>query len=163
MNLGFTGQYPIKVDGKGRMSIPAAFRRVLEDEDPDWSPGQQPRAILLFGPHLRENLQVYSVEKFLGIRDEILGLPKGSERKRLASKMILSNSLTLDVDKDGRVVLPQAQRDKLGLTEGELKLAGMGDHFEIWRGEAYEAADTEVETFLAAQDQNFDPLSLLGT
>ena len=33
----FRGESVHKVDAKGRVSIPAAFRRVLEDGDPDWT------------------------------------------------------------------------------------------------------------------------------
>jgi len=45
--LSFTGEHTQKVDSKGRMSIPADFRRVLEAGDPAWNPGQSPRMYLL--------------------------------------------------------------------------------------------------------------------
>ena len=47
MVLSFTGEHTQKVDGKGRMSIPADFRRVLEAGDPEWTTGLSPRMYLL--------------------------------------------------------------------------------------------------------------------
>ncbi|MEM9123456.1 MAG: MraZ N-terminal domain-containing protein, partial [Pseudomonadota bacterium] len=38
----FRGEFDQRVDGKGRMSIPASFRRVLEQGDPNWSSGGDP-------------------------------------------------------------------------------------------------------------------------
>ena len=38
----FRGEAENKVDNKGRVSIPAAFRRILEEGDPDWSSGLHP-------------------------------------------------------------------------------------------------------------------------
>ena len=57
MVLSFTGEHTQKVDGKGRMSIPADFRRVLESQDPDWTDGLTPRMYLLYGEHLKKELQ----------------------------------------------------------------------------------------------------------
>ncbi|MDG1769388.1 MAG: MraZ N-terminal domain containing protein, partial [Yoonia sp.] len=56
MVLSFTGEHIQKVDGKGRMSIPADFRRVLESQDPDWTDGLNPRMYLLYGDHLKKEL-----------------------------------------------------------------------------------------------------------
>ena len=42
----FRGEIVQKVDGKGRVSIPAAFRRVLEQGDPEWTEGLRPELVL---------------------------------------------------------------------------------------------------------------------
>ena len=164
MLLGFTGEHQQKVDGKGRMSVPADFRRVLEAGDPTWSSGLPPRAVLQYGRHLKNNLQIYTVDEFNRIRAKIDAMPLGSPERKHLSGVVLGNSSTLDVDKDGRVVLPLKHREKLGLTEGELTMRGMGNYFEIWRSDIYEEeVNAKMDAWLATMPEYFDPLSLLGT
>ncbi|WP_090196911.1 division/cell wall cluster transcriptional repressor MraZ [Yoonia tamlensis] len=162
MGLSFTGEHTQKVDSKGRMSIPADFRRVLESGDPEWTTGLCPRMYLLYGDHLKNELHGYTVDEFTTLVDQINALPRGSASKKKLSRLIIGQSIKLDVDKDGRTVMPIKQRQKLGLTDGELKFSGLGDHFEIWKAETFaeEIAD-DMSDWLAAQGDDFDPLSLL--
>ncbi|SFR35866.1 MraZ protein [Yoonia tamlensis] len=144
------------------MSIPADFRRVLESGDPEWTTGLCPRMYLLYGDHLKNELHGYTVDEFTTLVDQINALPRGSASKKKLSRLIIGQSIKLDVDKDGRTVMPIKQRQKLGLTDGELKFSGLGDHFEIWKAETFaeEIAD-DMSDWLAAQGDDFDPLSLL--
>jgi len=52
----FRGEAENKVDNKGRVSIPAAFRRILEEGDPDWSSGLNPNLLLKQIKKLRQQL-----------------------------------------------------------------------------------------------------------
>jgi len=160
--LSFTGEHTQRVDGKGRMSIPADFRRVLEAGDPEWNPGQSPRMYLLYGDHLKNQLHGYTVEEFNAVVAQINSLPRGSDSKRKLSRLIIGQSIKLDVDKDGRTVMPIKQRQKLGITDGDLQFSGLGDHFEIWKSETYteEVAD-DLQDWLASQGDDYDPLILL--
>ena len=163
MVLSFTGEYVQKVDGKGRMSIPADFRRVLESGDPTWTEGLTPALYLLYGDHLREQLQVYSAVEFDAIAARIKAMPLGDANRTRLSRLILGQSIRLEVDKDGRIVMPIRQRQKLGLTEGEVYFSGVGDHFEIWKADTFSASVGKGLTdWLAEQPDGFDPLSLLG-
>ena len=164
MVQSFTGEHTIKVDGKGRMSIPADFRRVLEEGDPDWTPGLSPRMYLLYGDHLKNELHGYTVDEFNAVVAQINALPRGSDRKKKLSRLIIGQSIRLDVDKDGRTVMPIKQRQKLGLTDGELTFSGMGDHFEIWRADMFEKeVSDDLGAWLDEQEDGFDPLILLET
>ncbi len=144
------------------MSIPADFRRVLEAGDPDWTPGLFPRMYLLYGDHLKHQLHGYTVDEFNSVVDQINAMPRGSANKKKLSRLIIGQSIRLDVDKDGRTVMPIKQRQKLGLTDGELTFSGLGDHFEIWKAETFaqEVAD-DLGDWLDAQEDGFDPLILL--
>ena len=162
MVLGFTGEHTQKVDGKGRMSIPADFRRVLEAGDPDWTPGNNPRMYLLYGDHLKNELHGYTVDEFGALMAQINALPRGDARKKKLSHLFIGQSIKLDVDKDGRTVMPIRQRQKLGLQDGELYFRGVGDHFEIWKAETFEAeVGHDLQDWLDEQPDDFDPLSLL--
>ena len=162
MVLSFTGEHTQKVDGKGRMSIPADFRRVLEAGDPEWTTGLSPRMYLLYGDHLKDQLHGYTVEEFNAVVAQINAMPRGSEGKQMLSRLIIGQSIKLDVDKDGRTVMPIQQRKKLGLTDGELKFSGLGDHFEIWKAETYtEKVADGVADWLSEKGDGYDPLILL--
>ena len=157
MALSFRGEFTQRVDGKGRMSIPADFRRVLEDGDPRHPENPLPRLVVLYGRHLKNYLQAYTIDAMAEIEAGIDALPRGSKARRDASKMILGNSWETEVDKDGRIVLPKARRDQIGL-EGEAHMIAMGDHFEIWNADTFEAVEAEADDL----PDDFDPLSLLG-
>lgn len=162
MVLSFTGEHTQKVDGKGRMSIPADFRRVLEAGDPEWNPGGSPRMYLLYGEHLKDQLHGYTVEEFDAVAAQIKALPRGSKAKERLSTVFLGQSIKLDIDKDGRTVMPIRQRQKLGVTDGELYFSGVGDHFKIFRAEVYAKTVAEdIRSWLDGEEEGFDPLSLL--
>jgi MraZ protein len=147
------------------MSIPADFRRVLEAGDPKCPENPHPRLVLLYGPHLKSCLHVYTVEAMAEIEADIQKLPRGSADRRRASQFILSKSWETEIDRDGRIVLPKDRRAQIGLGEGggELKLVAMGDYFELWNLETYaREVEAEMEAFLEDQDTDFDPLTLLG-
>ncbi|MCH2095901.1 MAG: hypothetical protein MK160_12405 [Rhodobacteraceae bacterium] len=97
------------------------------------------------------------------IEADIRALPRGSNDRKIASKMILGKSWETEVDRDGRIVLPKDRRAQIEL-EGECVMVAMGDYFEIWNRATYERTElAETEDFLARQDDDFDPLSLLGS
>jgi MraZ protein len=51
---------------------------------------------------------------------------------RMLRRLILSNAYAVEVDKVGRILVPQNLREFLGITSGELTVAGQGDYFEVW-------------------------------
>ena len=162
----FTGEYPQRIDGKGRMSIPSDFRRVLEANDPAWTDGLNPSLHLLYGEHLTDRPEAFTVAAFDEIAQRIMALrptnADEAQRKVMSQRLILGQSVRLEVDRDGRIVMPLRQRQKLGLTEGEVVFSGAGDHFEIWAARTYEEnVAAETRAFLEQQGENFDPMTLV--
>ena len=164
MGLSFRGEFDQKVDGKGRMSIPADFRRVLESGDPDFpEKNANARMVVLYGPHLKNFLQAYTIEDMAEIEAGIRALPRGSVQRKQASRMILGKSWETEVDRDGRIVLPKNRREQIGL-EGQSIMVAMGDHFEIWNADTYQAQEgAEFDAYLEQMPDNFDPMALLDT
>ena len=162
----FRGEFSQKIDGKGRMSIPAGLRRVLESGDPDYPEKRDtPRMVVLYGPHLNHNLHAYTIDEMARVADDIDALPMGSDEQEQASRMILSKSLEIEIDRDGRIVLPQARREQIALgKEGDiLVLAAMGRYFEIWKESTFnEVSAAQSEAYLASKPDNFNPMSLLA-
>jgi len=162
VGLSFRGEFNQKVDGKGRMSIPADFRRVLESGDPEYPESRSnPRMVVLYGPHLKNCLHAYTIEDMAEIEAGIRALPRGSVKRKQASRMILGKSWETEVDRDGRIVLPKNRREQIDL-QADATMIAMGDYFEIWNATTYHAEETsETEEYLSEQPDDFDPLSFL--
>ena len=51
---------------------------------------------------------------------------------RMLRRLILSNAYPIEVDKVGRILVPQNLRGFLEIESGELTVAGQGEYFEVW-------------------------------
>lgn len=160
MTTKFTGEIDQKVDSKGRMSVPADFRRALEAGDPHWQPGQPVRAQLIYGDHLHERVQVYSMIEFDKIVDRIAAMPDSDPNKDNVTHLMITQSEPLGIDKDGRTVMALKHRQKLGIESGELSFRGRITHFEIWKKSDYvKEVTAPVKDYLRDKPKNFNPLS----
>ena len=157
----FRGESQHKVDAKGRVSIPALFRRVLEAGDPDWKEGLRPQQVIVYGDHRRKYLECYTVEAIDEVDAKIGKLTRGSIERRMLERLIHGQSHPTEVDGDGRLVLPQKLREKIGL-EDEAFFIASGDTFQIWKPETYETEEAaKTEQWLDELPDDFDPLTLL--
>ncbi|WP_082152616.1 division/cell wall cluster transcriptional repressor MraZ [Candidatus Rhodobacter oscarellae] len=156
----FRGEFHQKVDGKGRVSIPAQFRRVLAAGDPN-ADGNDPEFVIVYGDHRRSYLECYTVEAIDEVDDQISALPRGSVERRMLERLFSGQSLSTNVDETGRLVLPAKLRQKIGL-DTEAFFIATGDTFQIWKPETYEAEEvSKTEAWLEDYPDDFDPLTLL--
>lgn len=133
----FRGEYTFKVDTKGRTSIPASFRRVIQTGDPDYTEGLRPQFVIVYGGADQPSLDCYTITEMEKLEERIERLPN-SELKRQLVRRFISLSVPGEIDPDGRLVLPMEQRRKIGL-EKEAKFVGALTTFQIWKPETYEA------------------------
>ncbi len=77
----FRGSEEVKVDAKGRVSIPAKFRRVFEGADPDWEAGKRPQLVIVFGTRDWKYLQLFTINAINEIDEQIARLDRGSPRR----------------------------------------------------------------------------------
>ena len=157
----FRGEFHQKVDGKGRVSIPAHFRRVLEAGDPSWSHDKAPEFVVVYGDHRRRYLECYTIEAIDEVDEKIAAKPRGSVERRMLERLFNGQSLPTSVDETGRIVLPAKLRNKIGL-EGEAFFIATGDTFQIWNPATYEEEElAKTEAWLEDFPEDFDPLTLL--
>ena len=79
--------------------------------------------------------------------------------KESGSEIILSNAYPVEVDKVGRVLVPQNLRQFLGIESGELTVAGQGDYFEVWTPAEWKAQMDKLQD-VEANEQRFSTLDL---
>ena len=164
MVQAFEGEHLQKVDKKGRMSIPADFRRILLAGDPESASRQNPRMKIVYGQHLKRHVQVYTMDEHQRIVDDIYAMPreKALDQKRMAH-LYVTQSQTLEADKDGRVILPKSIREKLEIEEGDVYFRGLISNFEMWNDGIFKSTvNADIDDWLGDMGDDFDPLSLLG-
>ena len=119
-----------KIDKKGRVSIPAAYRAALE--------GESFRGVALTPPldgaPCVEGAGMSRVERIAAAIEDLP--PMAPERDALALA-VLADMKPAAFDGEGRIVLPEEFREHAQLTDQAL-FAGMGNKFQIWRPELYE-------------------------
>lgn len=157
----FRGSDTFKVDAKGRVSIPAPFRRVIEACDPDWKEGLRPNIVIVYGGERQNWLEVYTMEAIDEIDAQISRMQRGSPERILLEELMHGQSIETNIDDDGRLVLPQKLREKIGLGS-EAFFISAGDHFHIWKPETYEAHKAQrIARIRDNYPEDFDPRSLL--
>ncbi|WP_435141459.1 division/cell wall cluster transcriptional repressor MraZ [Pseudopelagicola sp. nBUS_19] len=135
----FRGESDHKVDMKGRVSIPASFRRVIENCDPDWTDGLLPRLILVYGGTTRDYVEGFTIKAMDEVDEKISKFPRGSAKRKSMERLYSAQSMEIVLDDTGRIVLPVRLREKIGL-DGLARFVSSGDTFEIWNPESYDAS-----------------------
>ncbi len=114
----FLGQYQHSLDDKGRLTIPAAFRDALAEG-----------AFISQG--FDRNLMIMTSAYFQKVYERLNAMSITDPSARLLRRLILSSAYQVEVDRFGRILLPQNLRQFLALN-GEAMAVGQGDYFEIW-------------------------------
>lgn len=157
---GFRGSEEVKVDAKGRVSIPAKFRRIFEASDPDFVPGKRAQLVIVSGTQEWNWLQLFTIEAMEEIEQGIARMPRGSAPRNLLEYIYQGNADDAEIDGDGRLVLPQKLREKIGLTDSAFFISA-GDSLKVWTPESQREAARGIEARVPELEPGADPLSLL--
>jgi MraZ protein len=150
MTATFIGEDTFKVDGKGRVSIPADFRKVIDAGDSQREPGTPASFILVYGNSTRNFLEGFPVDVHADLLKRIATMQRGSPRRRALERFYSGQAMRLTLDDTGRIVLPKKARDKIEVTDVAFFIAD-NDTFQIWKPETYE------EDIGGGIDDEFDP------
>jgi MraZ protein len=158
----FRGESLHKVDSKGRVSIPAQFRRVLEEGDPDFKVGINPSCVLVHSQKGKKCLEGYSICSINQVDDLVSNLPHYSREREILERMLNAQSSYAQIDDNGRLVLSQRLRELINV-DLEAIFIGMGDKFQIWEPTSYHDDMQKIEREFAAYDDSSNPFNLLQT
>ena len=127
----FLSTYESKVDKKNRVSVPAAFRKVLGGDDNVilWPSIEEGKSCLEGGPR----------SLIGGYKRAIARLKPMDPRRRALEHGFLGRckEFSFDAGGGGRIVLPKEFKDFAGI-DCDVKFVGLGDRFEIWSAERHE-------------------------
>jgi MraZ protein len=114
----FIGEYQHTIDSKGRVAIPAKFRRQLTKG-----------AVVTKG--LDDCLFLYSKEEWQKLADKLAALPISKANTRAFARLMLAGAMDVDIDSQGRIVLPEYLR-KYASMQRKVVIAGLYNRLEIW-------------------------------
>ncbi len=127
----FIGEYSHNLDDKGRMAIPVKFRR-------DLAKG----AVVTRG--LDNCLFLYTKTEWAKLAEKLAALPISQSNSRAFARLMLAGAMDVEVDKQGRVVLPEYLR-KFASIKKTLVVAGLYNRLEIWDEELWNKYKNQTE------------------
>jgi MraZ protein len=131
----FKGSYRHRIDAKGRLPVPAAFRRSLGDAGP------------VVVTLLDQCLAVYPPSEWARLEAQLAALPAFSKPVKALTRLLASRAVDCEIDVQGRVLLPPALRAAARL-ERDAVVVGVLNRFEVWSPGSWDAFVRESESLL---------------
>lgn len=113
----FIGEYQHNLDEKGRLAIPTKFRASLK------------KSVVTRG--IDNCLFVFTMDEWLKLAEKLSTLPLSQSNTRAFSRLMLAGAMDLELDQQGRAVLPEYLRKYAGLNK-EVVVAGLYNRLELW-------------------------------
>lgn len=135
----FKGTYRHRIDPKGRLPVPAAFRRWLASDS-------------LVVTLLDQCLAAYPTAEWRRLEQQLAALPAFGRQVKSLTRLLLSRACDCGLDAQGRILLPASLRVAAGL-EREAVVIGALNRFEVWHPPVW-------EQFLKDSERLLDDLTL---
>ncbi len=119
----FIGTHRHTLDDKGRVSVPAQFRRQLTAED------------LYLNVGMEGCLVLYPSQRWQELEEKLLALPRNRET-RFFVRSLAQNLRAVSVDSQGRISIPSELAEMAGIS-GDVMFLGKFDTMELWQPERY--------------------------
>ena len=141
----FMGEYNHTIDAKGRLIVPAKFREILGDN-------------FIVTKGLDGCLFVYPNDEWTRFEEKLKSLPLTNKNARQFTRFFLAGAAACEVDKQGRILLPQVLREFASL-EKDVVLVGVASRIEIWSRERW---DESMNTYDGDMDEVGENMESLG-
>lgn len=136
----FIGEYQHAIDPKKRLALPSKFRKDLG-------------AKVVVTRGLDKCLFIYPWKTWKELAEKLGTLPMGESRTRSFIRLMLAGATDVDVDKQGRVLLPDYLKEYAGLDKN-VTVAGLFNRLEVWdeaKWKSYKVGAEENSDAIAEQ------------
>jgi MraZ protein len=125
----FRGNHPTRVDDKGRLKVPAEFKRVIDE-----------KYNLQFFITSRdgEDAEIYPMTEWEKIEEKLAQISNFNSAKRKLMDQINFYGQGAEMDTQGRLLLPQILREKANLVAGDVTVVGALTYLRVTNRAAYE-------------------------
>lgn len=125
--LGLRGGAQTRIDDKGRLKVPTAFRGAIQD---------------LHGPDVfvtsvtGESVRIYPMPVWLEVEQKLSKMPGNHPSRLKFLDRVNYFGQTSELDGQGRIVVPQRLRDSASIV-GDVRVFGKLDYLEVWNDERF--------------------------
>lgn len=127
----FIGEYGHSIDDKGRVAIPAKFRKSLEGQ-----------VVVTRG--LDYALYLYPAEEWRRLAEKLSQLPINQANSRAFSRHMLGGAVDVEIDSQGRILIPEYLRKHAGIGVKAV-MVGLYNRVEIWSEERWNEYKAKIE------------------
>jgi MraZ protein len=145
----FRGNHPTRVDEKGRLKVPAEFKRLIDEKY-----GTQFYITSLDG----KVAQVYPFEEWQRIEEKLAKLSNFNPAKKKFLNRTNYYGQVVEIDGQGRLLVPAILRESAAI-KGEVAVVGNLTYLEVQTIEAYRK-DIEENPFTAEDEKTLDELGI---
>lgn len=119
----FSGKYYYTIDPKGRIIIPASFREIISSN--------YNSKLYIVNAAFDKCLHLYPQEEWIRLEEKVRQLPKMKEEVRFFMRRVIASAQEVELDKQGRVLIPAAHREDAGL-DADIVIVGQIEKIELW-------------------------------
>ncbi|HEX2912783.1 MAG TPA: division/cell wall cluster transcriptional repressor MraZ [Chloroflexia bacterium] len=146
----FLGNYEHTIDNKGRMAVPSRFRGELGER-------------MVLTRWVSKCLRLYPVAEFEKMSESISKLSESDPRGLVIKRLFYSEAAEVELDKQGRIMIPSRLRDVAGFNgdDAQVTVVGMNSYVELWSPENWNQMQQEVEENAESYAAQFASLGLI--
>jgi len=147
----FMGSYELRLDAKGRVSVPAQFRALLRDGAADGAV-----SLVLRPSHNLKCIEAWPVKRFHALTGALNNKAMFSPEYTALATSIFARAVTVESDREGRIVIPERLAKRVGITNA-VSFMGMGPHFAVWEPELAERHLDEADAKMCEHEFSLPP------
>ena len=121
------GSYPARIDDKGRLKLPNAFKAFVEEQH-----GAGLYVTSLSG----DSVRMYPMPIWLGVEQRLSRMPSTHPARVKFLDRVNYFGQVLEFDAQGRVLIPARLRESAGMT-GDVDVLGQVDYLEVWNHDRF--------------------------
>lgn len=144
----FLGQYVYTLDSKGRLTIPSRFRDAITD-------------CVVVTRGLDRCLTVYPITVWEEIAHKVTSLPITDPRGRTLRRIFFADAINAELDRQGRILLPERLREyaELSTTE-EVTVVGLDRFIELWNPQRWDTQNAQQMELMEEDPALWENLNL---
>lgn len=121
------GNFPARIDAKGRLKVPSAFRSRIEDE----------HGVELFVTSLTgEYVRIYPMPVWLALESKLTLMPSAHPSRMRFLERVNFFGQPAEMDRQGRVLIHGHLRESASCI-GEVAVLGKVNHLDVWNDERF--------------------------